>query len=82
MHKVPDCGTSEYIRVIEHGTRSSGTKINLCNTYIHRCEHNNANMLSIGQRQVSLELVKKMIQEWISADFEAGRHVARIQMLS
>ena len=45
-------------------------------------QHNNANMLSIGQRQVSLELAKKMIQEWISTEFEAGRHVARIQMLS
>ena len=45
-------------------------------------EHNHANMISIGQRQVSLELAKDMIDAWMSSTFEGGRHAERIQMLN
>ena len=45
-------------------------------------EHNHANVISIGQRQVSLELAKDMIDAWMSSAFEGGRHAERIQMLN
>ena len=44
-------------------------------------EHNNANVLSIGQRQISQELTLQIIDAWLSAEFEGGRHIRRIEML-
>ena len=44
-------------------------------------EHNDANMISFGQRMVSLELVLEMVDVWLETPFEGGRHVARIEQL-
>jgi ribose 5-phosphate isomerase B len=44
-------------------------------------EHNNANVLSIGQRQISEELALKIVDTWLNAEFEEGRHTRRIEML-
>jgi len=45
-------------------------------------EHNNANVLSIGERMVSLETAKRLVDIWLSTPFEGGRHVARIEELA
>lgn len=44
-------------------------------------EHNNANVLSIGQRQISEELALNIIDAWLNAEFEGDRHIRRIEML-
>lgn len=44
-------------------------------------EHNNANVISIGQRQISEDLALKIIDAWMEAKFEGGRHTRRIEML-
>ena len=44
-------------------------------------EHNDANMISIGERLVSLELAMEMVDIWLSTPFEGGRHVRRIELL-
>ena len=44
-------------------------------------EHNDANMLSIGQRQLSKELAIEIVDTWLNATFEGGRHLRRIRML-
>ncbi len=44
-------------------------------------EHNNANLISIGQRLVPLQLTKEIIETWVNAEFEGGRHQARIDSL-
>ena len=44
-------------------------------------EHNDANMISFGQRMVPLELVLEMVDVWLETPFEGGRHVARIEQL-
>jgi ribose 5-phosphate isomerase B len=44
-------------------------------------EHNNANLLSIGQRQIDQDLALKIIDTWLNAQFEGGRHIRRIEML-
>ena len=43
--------------------------------------HNNANILSIGARFVSNQEVEKVIELWLSTDFEEGRHEKRINKL-
>ena len=43
--------------------------------------HNNANILSIGARFVNNQEVEKVIELWLSTDFEEGRHKKRIDKL-
>lgn len=44
-------------------------------------QHNNANVISIGQRQISKELALSIVNIWLESNFEEGRHLRRIQML-
>ena len=44
-------------------------------------QHNDANVLSLGQRQVSQELALEIVDAWLNATFEGGRHKRRIEML-
>jgi ribose 5-phosphate isomerase B len=43
--------------------------------------HNDANVLSLGQRLVPETLVVPMVDLWLATPFEGGRHVARIRKL-
>ena len=43
--------------------------------------HNNANILSIGARFVNNQEVEKVIELWLSTDFEKGRHEKRVNKL-
>jgi ribose 5-phosphate isomerase B len=45
-------------------------------------EHNNANVLSIGERMVSIETAKRLVDIWLSTPFEGGRHLKRIEELA
>jgi ribose 5-phosphate isomerase B len=44
-------------------------------------EHNNANVISIGERMVSEDMAKKIVDIWLSTDFEGGRHQRRIDLI-
>ena len=44
-------------------------------------QHNNANILSLGARFMSEEEMYKVIEVWLSTDFESGRHQRRIEKL-
>jgi ribose 5-phosphate isomerase B len=41
-------------------------------------EHNNANMISIGQRMVSWETAAEIVKTWLNTPFAGGRHQKRI----
>jgi len=43
--------------------------------------HNDANVLSVGQRLVSEDQVLAIVDVWLATPFEGGRHVARIRKL-
>lgn len=43
--------------------------------------HNNANVLSLPARFVSVEQAKKMVDTFFSTDFEGGRHEKRIEKI-
>ncbi|MBN1260730.1 MAG: ribose-5-phosphate isomerase [Anaerolineae bacterium] len=40
--------------------------------------HNNANMISIGERVVALETTLALVDAWLETEFEGGRHARRI----
>ena len=44
-------------------------------------QHNDANMISIGQRLVSETALKSILDVWLATPFEGGRHVGRIAKL-
>jgi len=44
-------------------------------------QHNDANVLSLGQRMLSEEEAMDIVRAWLETDFEGGRHLRRIQML-
>lgn len=44
-------------------------------------EHNDANMISLGSRQVSLELALEIVKVWLATAFEGGRHARRIAQI-
>ena len=44
-------------------------------------QHNDSNVLSLGERMITEEMALEIVRLWLETDFEAGRHVRRIQML-
>ncbi len=45
-------------------------------------QHNNSNVLSFGARVIGIETAKMIVDEWLNAEFEGGRHQQRIDMLT
>jgi len=43
--------------------------------------HNDANMLSLGQRLISEDLARRIVDIWLTTPFEGGRHTRRIALL-
>ncbi|CAA9224102.1 MAG: Ribose 5-phosphate isomerase B [uncultured Chthoniobacterales bacterium] len=44
-------------------------------------QHNDANVLSLGQRLVPGDLALAVVRVWLATDFEGGRHANRIAQL-
>ncbi len=45
-------------------------------------EHNNANILVLGGRVLSVELATKMVNVWLDTAYEGGRHQLRLDKIS
>src|SRR4030095_4823714 len=43
--------------------------------------HNDANMISLGQRMLPEDTALEIVQVWLDTPFEGGRHIRRIQLL-
>ena len=43
--------------------------------------HNDSNVLAFGARVIGVELAKMIVDEWLNASFEGGRHQRRVDML-
>jgi ribose 5-phosphate isomerase B len=43
--------------------------------------HNDANMISIGERMISSETALEIVGVWLSTPFDGGRHVKRIEQI-
>ena len=44
--------------------------------------HNNTNILAFGSRVVGPDLAKMIVDEWLDAEYEGGRHQKRIDMIA
>ena len=44
-------------------------------------QHNNANMISLGQRMMTEETALEIVDIWLNEKFEGGRHIQRIEKI-
>ncbi len=44
-------------------------------------QHNDANIISLGQRMITEEVALEIVHVWLETPFEGGRHLHRIQLL-
>jgi len=45
-------------------------------------QHNDANVLSMGERLISEDLALKIVRIWLETGFDGGRHERRVAMLN
>ena len=76
------CGTGQGIMMAAN--KVSGIRCGVCaDTFSARMirQHNDANMLSIGARVVGDALAMDIVDAFLAADFEGGRHAVRVGMI-
>lgn len=44
-------------------------------------EHNDANVLAVGGRTTTPEMISKIVKAWFAANFEGGRHQGRVNKI-
>ncbi|MBB41094.1 MULTISPECIES: ribose 5-phosphate isomerase B [Hyphomonas] len=76
------CGTGQGIMMAANKVK--GIRCGVCSdTFSARMirQHNDANMLSIGARVVGEGLALDIVDAFLSAEFEGGRHATRVDMI-
>ncbi|MCU9838797.1 ribose 5-phosphate isomerase B [Ruegeria sp. WL0004] len=76
------CGTGQGIMMAAN--KVAGIRCGVCSdTFSARMirMHNNANMLSLGARVVGEGLALDIVDAFLSAEFEGGRHATRVDMI-
>ena len=43
--------------------------------------HNNSNVLAFGARVIGIEMAKMIVDQWLDAVYEGGRHQRRVDMI-
>lgn len=64
--------------------RVRGIRCALCwsrETALLARQHNDANMISLGARMISLEEAFEIVQIWLETPFDGGRHQRRIEQI-
>jgi len=76
------CGTGQGIMMAANKVK--GIRCGVCSdTFSARMirQHNDANMLSIGARVVGEGLALDIVDAFLTAEFEGGRHATRVEMM-
>ena len=45
-------------------------------------QHNNTNIIAFGARVIGVETAKMIVDEWVDAGFEGGRHAERVALIT
>lgn len=64
--------------------RIRGVRCGVCWTQqvaIWNRSHNDANVLSLGQRTITQDEALAIVRTWLATDFEGGRHLTRIRKI-
>ncbi|MGX9351300.1 ribose 5-phosphate isomerase B [Shimia sp. W99] len=76
------CGTGQGIMMAAN--KVPGIRCGVCSDTFSAAmirQHNDANMLSIGARVVGEGLALEIVDAFLGADFEGGRHATRVDMI-
>jgi len=76
------CGTGQGIMMAAN--KVQGIRCGVCSdTFSARMirQHNNANMLSMGVRVLGEGLILDIVDAFLDAEFEGGRHATRVDMI-
>jgi ribose 5-phosphate isomerase B len=76
------CGTGVGISLAANKVK--GVRAVVCSdsyTAVLSRQHNNTNILALGSRVVGVDLAKMIIDGWLKAEFEGGRHETRVDMI-
>ena len=77
------CGTGIGIGIASN--KIAGVRAALCHdTFSAHAsrEHNNANILTMGERVIGPGLAKDIVTIWLNTEFEGGRHARRVEKIS
>lgn len=77
------CGTGIGIGIAAN--KLEGIRAALCHdTFSARAsrEHNNANILTMGERVIGPGLAKDIVKIWLETDFAGGRHARRVDKIT
>ncbi len=73
------CGSGIGVSIVAN--RYKGIRAALCRSPYDAemaCKHNDANVLCLGARTNTQEEIKLIIEAWMTAEFEGGRHLDRL----
>lgn len=76
------CGTGIGISI--SANKVKGVRAAVCSEPVSAAltkKHNNANIIAFGARIVGIEMAKAIVDAWLDAEYEGGRHQARIDMM-
>jgi ribose 5-phosphate isomerase B len=76
------CGTGQGIMMAAN--KVAGIRCGVCSdTFSARMirQHNDANMLSLGARVIGDALAMDIVDAFLGAEFEGGRHATRVDMI-
>ena len=76
------CGTGVGISLAAN--RIPGIRAVVCSepyTAMISRRHNDTNILAFGSRVIGIELAKMIVDQWLEAEFEGGRHKVRVDMI-
>jgi ribose 5-phosphate isomerase B len=76
------CGTGIGISIAANKIKGIRAAL-LCSTYSAKMarEHNNANVICFGGRTTTFEQAKQMLDAFLNAKFQAGRHKIRVDKI-
>ncbi len=76
------CGTGIGISI--SANKVKGVRAAVCSEPVSAAltkKHNNANIIAFGARIVGMETAKAIVDAWLDAEYEGGRHQKRIDMM-
>ena len=76
------CGTGIGISIAANKVK--GIRAALCHDVFSATmsrEHNNANILCMGERVIGLGLAEMIVNAWLKTEFQGGRHAGRVDKI-
>lgn len=76
------CGTGVGISI--SANKVHGIRAAVCSEPVTAAltkRHNNANIIAFGARIVGIETAKAIVDAWLDAEFEGGRHAHRVGLM-